>query len=303
MRPAFLLFLTVMGSASWSSLAVGQIVEVGPGYVRAPFVRVYRDPFGGAHVQAPFVDIYRPGRWAPHFPSPIGVQNARTNDLQQLNWSELAEAVRVSAIAVDRDLARLPSNDFWKTSLRTEDILSLMPSEQQGPPDESTRQQLQQILTAYESVGNDPEMNRVAALASFQNLRFALREYLSSPPERSRRQLAAATAELNRELLRFDTADTWLRYFALDQGGTLSAERLATISGQPTPDLAAMLSRFDTISSDERYPMIAGLPAFREVRDRLSQYLSESHPNRSVPPEELPTPRPDPPRQPGTTLR
>jgi hypothetical protein len=52
------------------AIAQAQMVEVERGYVRAPFVRVYRTPDGGTRVRAPFVDVFSDG--PRNRPSPRG---------------------------------------------------------------------------------------------------------------------------------------------------------------------------------------------------------------------------------------
>src|SRR5438552_1812968 len=37
-----------------------QLVQVGPGFVKAPFVRVYWCPDGSSYVRAPFVEVFSP---------------------------------------------------------------------------------------------------------------------------------------------------------------------------------------------------------------------------------------------------
>jgi hypothetical protein len=174
--------------------------------VETPFVRVYRDPFGGKHVQTPYVDVYRPGRGLP--PGAISLPP----------W--VAPPVQVGSPALPQ-----------------------------------------------------PSIAR----------------RVTSPRE----QLLEAVVEFDRSLSRFETAATWQQYFALDDGGALSPRRLADPQTQPTPDLAAMVDRFETIERDNRYPMIAGLPSFGQTRARLVDYLNSASQAASNPLEELPAPAPE----------
>lgn len=269
-------------------VAQAQLVEVRPGYVRAPFVRVYRDPFGGSRVQAPFVDVYRPGFRRGYY-----VQQAPPMDFRQADWRSLSQAVRDWTARVEQDLSRFPSGEFWTSSLKTAEVAGLMPVAEDAPPAEHVRARLQEIVATYDSLGDAPEVGRIVSLASFQNLRAALREYTTPVQVRQRRQLALAAGEFNRSLAQFNTASTWQNYFALEPGGALSSEQLAREASRPTPDLAAMLGRFDAISADDQYPMISSLPAFRQTRDRLASYLGEAPTSSSAPAEELPVPQPD----------
>lgn len=197
MKVATLLMLAGVGLLTLGESAAAQLVIVRPGYVQAPFVRVYRDPFGGAHVRAPFVQVDRPGYY---FGPPRRMQYE----------------------------APLPARpDF-------------------APP------------------ANTPEGQLFDAMAAFQQ-----------------------------SLARFDTGATWTAYFALDAGGALSPKRLADLSGQPTPDLVAMLDRFDTIADDEAFEAIARLSAFEQARNALASYVAQSATIEPSNLEELPAPTPN----------
>src|SRR5688572_6673342 len=72
-------FLIVMCAAAGATLSFtvsacrAQSVDIstdGGVYVRAPFVRVYVDPYGGTSVRAPFTAVDVPGRGYPYAMSP-----------------------------------------------------------------------------------------------------------------------------------------------------------------------------------------------------------------------------------------
>ena len=131
--PAFVISMIVWHCAG--VLTQAQLVQVGPGFVKAPFVRVYHDPSGGSHVRAPFVDVYTPGmRVAPV------IRNAPPDiELSRMDWRSLDRAVQDWSSRLDTDLNGIPSGEFWKSSLKIKDIARLVPSDRDGPPPEEVR--------------------------------------------------------------------------------------------------------------------------------------------------------------------
>jgi hypothetical protein len=95
---------------SATSLTQAQIVQVSPGYVRAPFVRVYTGP-GGTQVRAPFVDVQAPGYRGRRFVEQPAVPSA--GDLAQLDWANLRLAIRELSIYLDSQLSTLTTGDTW----------------------------------------------------------------------------------------------------------------------------------------------------------------------------------------------
>ena len=129
-------------------------------------------------------------------------------------------------------------------------------------------------------------------------VRYAYRQPVS-PEIHARHQLYAASAELAQSLQRFTTGNTWLRYFALTEGGALSSVGQQEASMRSTSELITLVERFESVSQDPRYPMIAGLPAFGRTHELLRTYLAEFAENANAKPtggkqgEELPAPLPD----------
>jgi hypothetical protein len=191
--------LTIAMFGILADTAMAQLVIVRPGYVQAPFVRVYRDPFGGAHVRAPFVGVDRPGFFG--------------GTPRQLRYE-----------------APLPARPDY------------------APP------------------AGTPQGQLFDAMAAF-----------------------------SQSLSQFNTGDTWKSYFALDSGGALSPDRLAHLNGQPTPDLVAMLDRFDSIIANQEYDMISSLPSFARARNELARFVARSTEMESPGAEELPVPAPQRP--------
>jgi hypothetical protein len=277
----------------WQTLShdsQAQLVQVAPGYVKAPFVRVYSYPDGSSHVRAPFVSVYSPGyrvgRWGYRLPT--------SADFAQMDWRSLSQAVREWSARLAADLDRFPSGNAWRVQLKTAEIAALVPRELDIPPTEDVCRQLREILEIQNGASNSPELRQVANLASFQVLRVALAEYVTPSEQRSRRQLIIAAGELNRSLGRFETGGGWQHYLALSPGQVLSERSAEVAAPAPTPDeFAQLLARFDSVSQNADYRVIWALPAFEATRSHLAAYLGESRTPSHQSPEELPAPSTD----------
>jgi hypothetical protein len=293
-----LFFYLLAAALVWHVAAVsshGQLVQVGPGYVKAPFVRVYWYPDGSSYVRAPFVSIYSGGHYYPH-----GYHSDGGHDVDQfgsMDWRSLNQAIREWRSKLDANLLQNPSGDFWKTSLKTAEIATLVSADWEGPPNEEARQQLRAIYDTFEKVASSPEVNGVAGLQSFQMLRAALREYSTPAEPRARGQLAVAAHDLSRSLKRFETGPAWQQYLLLAPGMVLAKEKLeAGDSEQSIGELTRAAEIYDSVRDDGQYRIIAELPAFSMTRNFLAAYLqqlqaSPSSSPQPAPREELPQPR------------
>lgn len=114
------------------------------------------------------------------------------------------------------------------------------------------------------------------------------------PPDvQARNQIYASAAELNRSLGQFATASTWRRYFALNEGETLAPVKRNGDPAQTASEFLALLGRFESVNQDEKYPMIAALPAFQRTYELLQLYLAEHGADAKSATEEIPPPLPD----------
>jgi hypothetical protein len=121
------------------------------------------------------------------------------------------------------------------------------------------------------------------------------RQPLASPPSLAQ-QLYTAGRELNRALEQFNTAATWQRYLGLSPGEPLASVPVEHLLGQymyPSSDVVdvdKLRRHFEIVSRDERYHMIAALPAFQKTFRLLIEFLDQpkTPPERAV--EELPAP-------------
>ena len=268
-----------------SLVGQAQLVQVSPGYVKAPFVRVYSNPNGSSYVRAPFVGVYSPGYRSGGFPQGLPTEA----DFARMDWRSLSQAVREWSARVDADLARVPSADTWKHHLKTAEISALVPRQLDGPPADDVRQQLEQILRIHREPSDLPDASRIANLGSFQVLQLALSEYTMAPDQRPRRQLFFAARDLSRSLERFPTGGGWQRYLMLSPGMTLSEDR-ASEHPLRLGDVEQLRERFDSVGQNAEYAIIAALPAFKTTQQRLTAYLSQAGTSPSSTPEELPEP-------------
>jgi hypothetical protein len=106
--------------------------------------------------------------------------------------------------------------------------------------------------------------------------------------------LFLAAHDLSRSLERFATGGGWQQYLMLALGMTLSEDKAQEIEIAPNLDeFARALARFDSVSQNSDYGVIAALPAFKTTRERLEVYLRQSGTSSFSSPEELSAPKPD----------
>jgi hypothetical protein len=289
-RALFYLTMPVLFWHSLSLVSQAQLVQVAPGYVKAPFVRVYRYPDGGSYVRAPFVSVYSPGYRRGH--GGHGLPTAA--DFQQLSWRSLSQAIGELSGQLDSDLGHFPSGKAWRAQLKTAEIAALVSKQLDAPPPEDVRRQLQEILKIHDDASSAAEFSEMANLPSFRILQLALAEYLTSPEQRLRRQLFFAARELHRSLDHISTGAGWQQYLMLSPGMTLSESKAEETEPVVHPaDFTEALTRFDSVDQNADYRVIAAMPAFKATRERLAAYLGQSPRPSAKRPEELPAPSSD----------
>jgi len=274
----------------WQSLGLvseAQLVQVGPGYVKAPFVRVYHYPDGSSFVRAPFVAVTSPGYRtvypAHNLPTP--------GDLCEMSWRSLGETIHDATVHLDSDLDQFARGEDWRSRLKTSEIAALAPKGGDAPPAADVRRQLQDTLEIFHAAHKSSELSPVVNLPSFQILEAALGEYVSPPKQRLQRQLLWAADELRHSLGEFATGGGWRDYLALSSGMALADGKLADAQSSPSAaELSDILKHFDSVDQNNDYRIIARLPAFKATHERLAAYLN-SFPTPSSQPEELPAPQ------------
>ncbi len=176
-----------------AGVAEGQLVQVAPGYVKAPFVRIYRTPHGTS-VRAPFTRVeggapvyghyYQQRTYGQPYEEPqVDHSGDFENSIDEVAELSLLERQRrliaKSARQLERDLARFRSGDHWQT------ILQLPPEFVSGAVMASGAEVqveaavVKSALENFEIVASDPQSRKIAGLRSFRTTHRLLREYVS----------------------------------------------------------------------------------------------------------------------------
>ncbi len=311
---------------TWSpgSVALGQIVRVGPSgdvHVRAPFVRVDVGPDGRTSVRAPFTAVDVPGRryaaYGPQamarVPERASVAHGRRPTLADpalADWAALWRMLDSGTIRLDEQLGSGARASGWKKYLETARLRETLAEQDNGPPDPQTAEQLRDILARYEQTSAMQQYRSVTSGSGFRMVHAALKELVSPPLQRDRRLLRESAEDLERELFRLNNGRSWVRHLQLPEetlGGQTGAPQHAPPPsgtdlgrGAELGPLIEALARFDAISRDPRYRVIAGLPAFQTTHQRLGDYVHDlstaqpGDPSRPPQVEVLPAPQPDP---------
>jgi hypothetical protein len=274
----------------WQWLGVvseAQLVQVGPGYVKAPFVRVYHYPDGSSFVRAPFVAIHSPG-YAVAYPE----HSVPTpGDLCEMSWRSLGEAIHESTIQLDSDLDQFARGENWRSRLKTSEIAALVPKGADRPPAAGVRRQLLAALEVLRAAHKSSELSPVVSLQSFQILEAALGEYVSPPDVRLERQLFGASDELWHSLGDYPTGGLWRDYLALSPGMALADRKLGEAQSTPSAvELSDVLKHYDSVDQNNDFRIIARLPAFKTTHELLAAFVSQRATGSSQP-EELPPPQ------------
>lgn len=97
----------------------------------------------------------------------------------------------------------------------------------------------------------------------------------------------ALTAQLDADLLRFDTGDTWQRYLRLPASALQapSGERVAV----DRDSLREYLKRFERTGANPRYVQIASVPSFQATHAALAELVARISRGAPGPPDEVPT--------------
>ncbi|MDH3640274.1 MAG: hypothetical protein OES09_17675 [Gammaproteobacteria bacterium] len=182
---SFSLFAIAACLVATNDSAEAQLIRVEPGYVRAPFVRVYRTPGGGRRVRAPFTDVYSPGYAHPgdqgHHQAYVNPYAEPTND--QLGPQERARRqLAAAAYELDRDLSRMVGGSAWQEYLRLPDpVFTGLRTNQPTPIESSVNpDELEHVLARFTQIANDEQYNMISELPSFRTVHQNLVEYLDA---------------------------------------------------------------------------------------------------------------------------
>jgi hypothetical protein len=224
-------------------------------------------------------------------------------DLSIMDWKSLRRLLRSAATQLEADLYRLATGTTWKKHLRLGALRDLVAEDVEMPPERESLSQLLEILEAYDSTRANEQFRTISSLTAFRIVHTALGEFVSPPHERQRRLLAASAGNLDRSLARINTGATWQPYLALPAEVYAASDSTSgsgsTSAAHPEfEQLTAVLGRYDSVSQNAAYRVIAELPAFQETQERLSLYinlLSDPQSADSAPSqiEDLPLPKPE----------
>lgn len=188
------LLAVLMGFLAGAGVAEAQLVQVGPGYVKAPFVRVYRTPHGTS-VRAPFTRVdggrpvyghyYQQRTYAQPYDEPQVDNYSNVDD----NIDEVAELsllerqrrlVVKSAWRLERDLAGFRSAKHWQAVLRLPpEFLQGNTSAGGGAMGQPDPAVVKSALDNFDRVAGDDQLRKIAGLQSFRSTHRLLREYVS----------------------------------------------------------------------------------------------------------------------------
>jgi hypothetical protein len=267
-RLAVAVFAVALATLLVASPCAAQLVVVQPGYVKAPFVRVFKNPDGSSYVRAPFVSVYSPPKYRALGPTP--------EELAEVDWWTLRRVVRRAAAQLDAELHQFPTGDVWRRNFKTAEIPDLV-ADVEGPPSEEERQVAAQLAAAYETGLQTPDLRAVTRLDNYRVLHAALKELALPAEPRLRRQLIASARYLDRSLGDLRNGESWQRYLALPETLFALQEAVGDAVLQPEPDdvaaLAKVRDRFETTRHTPEFRGVARLPDFNITHERLRAYL------------------------------
>jgi hypothetical protein len=259
-------------------VADAQLVQVRPGYVRAPFVRVERNPDGSAHVRAPFVRVNTPYRYQGGSRAPLDAAPSPPQWLSEMDWATLRSALLDAAARLDSDLNRMAGSQRWRARLHPGLIRDLVAPDVNGPPTPEIRNQLIAIYNTFDETARSPRNSVITGMTSFRDVHAALAELLTPPRERLYWQLVSNWQHLEQALMRVNHAPHWQGHLALPESFLVGADgrgqaALIEPDNEQLSDLVEVFDRFEQVRGDGRYHMISSLDAFQRTQRRLAEYL------------------------------
>jgi hypothetical protein len=174
-----------------------QLIDVGRGYVRAPFVRLQRRGRLRDRFQAPLVDakesgtVYQPPPRAlqpPPVPPatplqrvdvPVTTPNRPQPKSDTPDWAELRRSVIAGEAELHQQLTTTPSGPSYRSHLHVGRLRELLKQNTTTAPAGETRRQLQEILGAYNQTLIDPYQRSIARLSGFETVQAGLMQLLA----------------------------------------------------------------------------------------------------------------------------
>ena len=171
-----------------------QVVQVGPGYVKAPFVRVYRGP-NGTVVDAPFTHVERgaPAYGPRYAPSryPNGVNGEYRVDQYGVEQYIPAPGIdltiaerhrrRLAIVArrLDHDLTRFSTGAQWQDFFRLPPEVRVIQRGADRPAVQPDVVLLQIVLSNFEAVAQDEHYRKISRMGSFRATHHHLKAYVA----------------------------------------------------------------------------------------------------------------------------
>jgi len=239
----------------------GQLIQIGPGFVRAPFVRVTQMPDGGSWVRAPFVNGYSPPpRFRPYghpfygrpvygtpvygYATPAYGTPVYGQPLPQASGSSV-----VASGATPRGVAAQPGAPARRT-----------PSTASAP---------NSVVRASANLPLSPKPKATGpTLADPSELDWAA----------LRRMLAAGAEQLAEQLDALQTGEGWKRHLQTELLGELLGSALSAEGTEQAPpdaptreSLAELLALFDETAANQEFRAISSLEGFQTVRSALGE--------------------------------
>lgn len=254
-----------------SQAAMAQLVQVGPGYVRAPFVRVYSYVDGSTYVRAPFVSVQTaPRRFMPRYayaaPS-YSVASPSTIDSRPASRKLALEKLKL----LDRNL-----DESWRDYLHVDALEQILGEGDDNFLDDKQIEQLKDMLSNYQATINSPQVRHVSNAAGFRGLFAVLQELTINPNERALKDLVAAKRQLDGQLSRLSASSSWTAHLHLPIVSRSDKGDGPLPPGDNADDIAGLetaLARYDQIVDDPEYRSVVKLPGFQRTRTKLTEYL------------------------------
>jgi hypothetical protein len=194
MKKISLSILAVAATLAAANSVQAQLIRVEPGYVKAPFVRVYRTPDGGRRVRAPFTDVYSPGYAHPAYRDDRRYGRSYVNPYAEAdNYAETfndplgpqeraRRQLAAAAYDLDRDLSRMVGGREWQEYLRLPaSVFAGLNLNQPTPIDLNVDpDELERVLARFTQIANDEQYNMISELPSFRAVHQHLVEYLDA---------------------------------------------------------------------------------------------------------------------------
>ncbi len=233
-----------------------------------------RPPRHTSHVLPPrHTSDVLPPRTAPTVPT--------AEQLAALSDEQLHGLLSLGLQALKRDLGDIRTGGTWKAYFQLEDFNTALTEAKDRPPAAPTLARLREILGSFDAVAVEPKYQVISRLWSFRTLRVTLHEYSLPPIERQQHMLVARLQALKRDLNALtDVGPGWKEYLQLLPLESILDSR-GELSSSQREQLEEIVNRFDQVSREPKYVVVARLPAFEPTHRSLQRYESVIQANES----------------------